>query len=1423
MSIPGPTLNDYVIGGDIGALNYYPIDDVTSDNPRFSTGVTPLGSPGVTGPPSDIYVSGASVTSSLTYDISPFASEESAGVAGSAPALGYWNPGLEGFISGNQAGPIISDLPSGLPPTSLPVNTPRTPGLSYLNRGGLSAQNQVSTPPPLPAQLALPLVPFPVAAPSVGAIYRVNPDISLTGYDLVYGYVSSNDSITGTGGNDTIYGGSGGENQIVGGPAGGSLIYGGGNGDTLIGGGGSNNTIYGGPGNETLYGGAGNDVQAGTPGSGAVYTTSPVAGNNLLVAGAGNDILFGDTSGHNTLVAGSGNDTLYAGTGGDYLDGGTGVVAMYGGSGSDTFQLHFTSAPQQPDTIVGSASDTLLIEPDLVAGTPDSVSANGQAESTAPGDYKIFLTTVAGTTDEYQATLYNLDALQNGETPAEAQVGQILFIVPTANVDVVLKGGTGNTWIQVDPSVTLNVVMYGGPGQNTLIGGGGNDIIYGGTGPNSHNTIYGGTGNDLIYGGPNGDLLFGGVGNESIYGGSGNDTIYGGTGNQLLDGGDGNNFIYGGTGQQTLVGGNGDDYFQTGIGNEVIEGGAVGNNLLVQTANANQTLTSSTLSGLGNDVYSNIQQISLTGGASPHTFDVSGFTGAVTLTSVNGNDSVASTADTDFTLSDGRLSESNGANIDLVNITTANLTALSPDDTFDVSNWTGTGTLTGGTLLSYSDGNQALTDTSLVRADGGDFTLANITAADLTAGPGSIQLDASGFSGTVYLYSGTGHDELIAGSGNTVLVGTAGAGDTLIGGDGNDTIYGSQGADSIIGGSGSDVIYGGTAPGSFISGGTGADTIVGGANDDTIYGNGGADVLIAGGTNDLIYADNPAGTGDTGAVSYLYGTYAGEPGAGTDILVGGKGNDNLFGDGDTIVSGSVGSIVDNALASNPAPSAEPLPTGNLPQLAMPGGTATLPTGVAYQGLWTEISGSASGGGLSNSSGQAETPSIVAGPDGTYVAWSDSRSGVYQIDVAELKDNGWESLGSLAVGGAIVATTGAALNPSITLGANGQPIVAWTEVNGTASDILVAQYDPTANGGAGGWDALGNSLATGGISQTGLADDAQLVETSTGPVVAYIDRSSGSANVYVQQFVDGQWQSLGSGAASGAGVFGSSVDVQGLTIATDGTDIAIAWSQPVGSTSQIYLLQYSDGTWNSLGGSATGHGLSSSVNHAMSPTLAYNNGTLFAAWQDNSSGADENLRREVERHRLGGRRHRRCQRRWSIELRRHGQLSQLAAGDGQLYLLWLDNRILNFTGNTIALYAEAWNGNAFVQQVPGEASFRGVGNASDAPTAPAPAVDASGQPFVAWQDSSSGADQIYLWTDSFRPEHNAAHPLRQRGRSEEWVRCATSPASPANNGLAANTPKDSVADVLSEKFLEQPRPARRRRLPLTQALIATAST
>ncbi len=829
----------------------------------------------------------------------------------------------------------------------------------------------------------------------------------------------------------------------------------------------------------------------------------------------------------------------------------------------------------------------------------------------------------------------------------------------------------------------------------------------------------------------------------------------------------------------------------TGGGNDRVTLQSVAGNLLVQ-------------GGSGNDTF-------VVGGSAP---TIQSPTGSVVLIGGSGGaNQIDASGNVDFTLSNWNLTLSNGDSFSLQSIQQAVLTGGGGDNTFDLSNWTGSGTLIGGgdgTLLSYSLGDQTLTDTSLVRADGGTFILSGIDQADLTGGPDNNILDASGFSGSVWLYGGAGNDTLRAGSGTAyldggsgqdtlvggagddTLVGANGSGDIITGGAGTDTIYGSQGADTITGGAGSDTIYGGGA-GSFISGGTGPDTIIAGGNNDTIYGNGGQDVIVAGGSNDVIYADNLAGTGDTGAVSYLYGTYKGEAGVGTDTLIGGKGNDFLYGYGDNI-TGGIGSTIDNSLASNPMPSSPaPVPVPTLAALTPPGSAATLPTGVNYQGRWTEFSGSATAGGLSNSPGQAITPAIATGANGEYVAWADSRSGVYQIDVALLTSGGWQSLGELALSGAIVATSGASLRPSIAVGANGQPIVAWTVQAGAATDIFVAQYDPTANAGAGGWTALANSLNAGGISASGKADDAQIVETASGPVVAYVDRSSGAANVYVQEFVGGQWVALGSGAASGAGVSQSATNVQGVTLATDGSKVGVAWTQNVGATTQVYLREYSGGVWQQLAGSATGNGLSQSTAQAQAPTLAFNNGALFAAWQDSSSGVSQVYAALYNGSAWvaagsgatsgGG---------VSASSGMAGQ-PRLAANDGQLYLMWLDNLLPSAGGNALASFVKPWNGSAFVEQIVGDASYNGIDAVRGAPVAPVFAVDAAGQPFLAWQDNSSGAPQIYVLGDTFTV--HTVHYVNNVSTNLDAF--TTAAGADTNDGLSPATPKATVAGVFSD--------------------------
>ncbi|MHC8356452.1 retention module-containing protein [Pseudomonas sp. LB3P81] len=86
-------------------------------------------------------------------------------------------------------------------------------------------------------------------------------------------------------------------------------------------------------------------------------------------------------------------------------------------------------------------------------------------------------------------------------------------------------------------------------GDDTLLGGAGNDIIFGQGG------------DDKLYGGSGNDILLGGTGNDLLNGEAGNDFLIGGTGTDTLDGGAGNDTLLGGTGNDTLIGGLGADTF----------------------------------------------------------------------------------------------------------------------------------------------------------------------------------------------------------------------------------------------------------------------------------------------------------------------------------------------------------------------------------------------------------------------------------------------------------------------------------------------------------------------------------------------------------------------------------------------------------------------------------------------------------------------------------------------------------------------------------------------------------------------------------------------------------------------------------------------------------------------------------------------
>jgi RTX calcium-binding nonapeptide repeat (4 copies) len=125
--------------------------------------------------------------------------------------------------------------------------------------------------------------------------------------------------------------------------------------------------------------------------------------------------------------------------------------------------------------------------------------------------------------------------------------------------------------------------LIGDSGADTMLGNGGSDVLIGLEGADS---TRGGGGNDTIDSGPGADSNHGdagndrfvpGDGNDNDLGGAGRDTIFGGYGRDRLNGGAGADSLFGDAGGDTLLGGTGNDKLRGGPGHDVLHGGP-GNN-----------------------------------------------------------------------------------------------------------------------------------------------------------------------------------------------------------------------------------------------------------------------------------------------------------------------------------------------------------------------------------------------------------------------------------------------------------------------------------------------------------------------------------------------------------------------------------------------------------------------------------------------------------------------------------------------------------------------------------------------------------------------------------------------------------------------------------------------------------------------------
>ena len=395
----------------------------------------------------------------------------------------------------------------------------------------------------------------------------------------------------------------------------------------------------------------------------------------------------------------------------------------------------------QPVEVILEGGDNLdLTDTDGVAGDDTATSVGGNAPDTSP-DYSV-LVSVPGPVDQIV-----IDHVQDGAGNSGVNITDVYF---DAGVTEATPGG-----------------------DDTLMGGDGDDLLDGGGGDD---TLRGQRGDDTLLGGAGDDDLGGAEGDDTLVGGDGDDSLTGGSGDDTIDGGEGNDTVDAGSGDDDVDGGAGDDQITTGDGNDTVDGGD-GDDVIDTSGDA-------PLPDIGFPGYGPVPPIPADGtipGTSPFDDRDTVFGGAGDDTITTGDDQdVIDGGDGDDTIDSG--------------IDDDTVLGGAGDDT--IISGEGNDTVEGGDGddLIYGGLGPSVPDTLNIEDDGSN---ASGFGPDPVPNNGKDVLD--GGAGNDTIFGEDDDDLLIGGTGDDFLDGGIDD-DTLLGGEGDDTLRGGQGIDQMEGG-----------------------------------------------------------------------------------------------------------------------------------------------------------------------------------------------------------------------------------------------------------------------------------------------------------------------------------------------------------------------------------------------------------------------------------------------------------------------------------------------------------------------------------------------------------------------------------------------------------------------------------------------
>lgn len=211
-----------------------------------------------------------------------------------------------------------------------------------------------------------------------------------------------------------------------------------------------------------------------------------------------------------------------------------------------------------------------------------------------------------------------------------------------------------------------------------------------------------------------------------------------------------------------------------------------------------------------------------------------------------------------------------------------------------------------------------------------------------------------------------------------------------------------------------------------------------------------------------------------------------------------------------------------------------------------------------------------GGNVSDNNGNSWLPVLALASNGKpYIAWQDESSGNSEIFVRRWTGSSWVEVGSdSASGGGISKTSGRSVSPTMAFDTDGRPAVAWSDDNVGNEEIFVRRWTGSA------WVEVGSGSAAGtGISNNvGNSRQPHIAASNSGlPCITWHDNSSGINEIYVRCWNGTNWVESGSSSATGGGISNNSgiSSLPSIAIGNSGTSY-VAWGDNSAGNYEIYV-------------------------------------------------------------------------------------------------------------------------------------------------------------------------------------------------------------------------------------------------------------